>query len=128
MGKRERSRILEKQANAEGAGVHLKRAFGFQKFRQLDPFSSWTTSFQQSGGIPRPAFPGIPIGGSRRSPTFSRKGGARRQHGEQGDYLSGMCRDDRRNGSSHQEIAQGVCRGADVGLPALGQSSGVPDR
>jgi len=65
-------RIIKAKPALEGAGVHLRRAFGFGNTSDFDPFSFSTTSATTFRRTTWPAFRGIPTGVSRRSPTSLR--------------------------------------------------------
>jgi len=63
-------RIIEAKPTLEGAGVHLRRAFGFGNTSEFDPFlllDDFRMTFQR---IIWPAFPGTRTVASRPSPTF----------------------------------------------------------
>ena len=75
-------RLVKSKPTLEGAGVHLRRAFGFGNTKDFDPFFCWTISATM--------FRRIIWQVSLASPSWDRDdhlcaggdGGARRQHGE----------------------------------------------
>ena len=62
-------RILKSRPTMEGAGVKLRRAFGFGDPGEHDPFLLLDDFRNDRPATTRPAFPGTPIAASRRSPT-----------------------------------------------------------
>jgi len=66
-------RIIESKPTIEGAGVKLRRAFGFGDTGEFDPFLLLDASATIARKTTAPDFPGIPTAASRRSPMCSRE-------------------------------------------------------
>ena len=64
-------RIIQAQPAIEGAGVHLRRAFGFGETSDFDPFLLFDDFRTRIPRTISPDFHGIPIAASRPSPTSS---------------------------------------------------------
>ena len=64
-------RLIKSKPTLEGAGVHLRRAFGFGNTSDFDPFFCSTISATTFRRIIWRASRGIPIAASRPSPTSS---------------------------------------------------------
>lgn len=62
-------KILKSRPTIEGAGVHLKRAFGYSQVPEFDPFLMLDDFLPATPMNTWPVFPGTRIGASRRSPT-----------------------------------------------------------
>ncbi len=62
-------RLVRSKPTLEGAGVHLRRAFGFGNTSDFDPFLLLTTSATTFRRIISPASRGILIAELRPSPT-----------------------------------------------------------
>ena len=74
-------RLIKAKPTIEGAGVRLRRAFGFGDTTEFDPFLL-LDDFRNNG--PRttsPGFHGTRTAASRPSPTSRRQRGSRRQPG-----------------------------------------------
>ena len=65
-------RLIKSKPTLEGAGVHLRRAFGFGNTSEFDPFLLLDDFRNDTRRITSPASPGIRIAASRPSPTSSR--------------------------------------------------------
>ena len=61
--------IIQSQPTIEGAGVKLRRAFGFGNTGDFDPFLLLDDFRNEHPGTISQAFPGIPTGASKPSPT-----------------------------------------------------------
>ena len=61
--------MIRTQPTLEGAGVKLQRAFGFGKTKEFDPFLLLDDFRNEHPEDYLAGFPGIRIGGSRRSRT-----------------------------------------------------------
>ena len=66
-------RIIESQPTMEGAGVHLRRAFGFGETEAFDPFLLLDDFAMRFPRITSLGFHGTRTGGLRRSPMFWRE-------------------------------------------------------
>ena len=67
------ARVLESKPTMEGAGVKLRRAFGFGDTTEFDPFLLFDDfRNERSAGLPCRISRGIRIAASKRSPTCSR--------------------------------------------------------
>jgi hypothetical protein len=64
-------KLSKSKPTLEGAGVHLRRAFGFGNTSDFDPSSSWTISGTMYRKIIWLGFHGTPIGGLKQSLTSS---------------------------------------------------------
>ena len=62
-------RVAQSQPTLEGAGVHLRRAFGFGTTSEFDPFLLLDDFRNDRPATISRASRGIRIAGSRRSPT-----------------------------------------------------------
>jgi len=82
-------RILQAQPTMEGAGVRLRRAFGFGDTKEFDPFLLFDDFRNENPEDYLAGFPGTPIGESKPSPTSSRDGQPRRQPRKQGRARGG---------------------------------------
>jgi len=127
MGRIRRIRgIWKSKATIEGAGVHLKRAFGFHEVPQLDPFLL-LDDFHSSN--PNDYVKGFPWHPHRGMETITYV-----LHGEveHGDSMgnSGVIRSGdvqwmtAGSGIIHQEMPRGEKDGSMWGLPTMGQSPG----
>jgi len=65
----------------EGAGVNLKRAFGYYEASQLDPFLLLDDFRSDNPDDYLAGFPGILTGALKQLPICWRQGGTRRQYG-----------------------------------------------
>ena len=65
-------KVFKSKPTIEGAGVHLKRAFGFGETPLFDPFLLLDDFRSDDPRHSCPASRGIPIAASRPSPTCSR--------------------------------------------------------
>jgi hypothetical protein len=63
-------KVWKSTPTIEGAGVHLKRAFGNSQVAQLDPFLLLDDFRSENPDHYLKGFPGIPTGASKRSPMF----------------------------------------------------------
>ena len=64
-------RIIQSKPTMEGAGVKLRRAFGFGKTTEFDPFLLFDDFRNDVPTTISPAFRGIRTAASRRSPMCS---------------------------------------------------------
>ena len=62
-------KIIQSKPTMEGAGVHLRRAFGFGDTTEFDPFLLLDDSATTIPMSTKPAFRGIRTAASRRSLT-----------------------------------------------------------
>jgi len=106
-------KVWRSRPTIEGAGVHLKRAFGNQEAPRLDPFLLLDDFRSDDPSKYLPGFPGTRTAGSRRSPTFSRGTWSTGQHGKPGRHHRGRRPVDDRAaaGIVHQEMPRGDARG-----------------
>ena len=72
MTTRKIDRILKSRPTIEGAGVHLKRAFGYSQVPQFDPFLMLDDFHTSNPEEYLAGFPWHPTGGSKPSPMFLR--------------------------------------------------------
>ncbi len=61
-------RLIKSKPTLEGAGVHLRRAFGFGNTTEFDPFLLLDDFRNDVPRTTSPASPGIPIAASKPSP------------------------------------------------------------
>ncbi len=116
-------KVLIGQPTLEGAGVHLRRGFGFREVPMFDPFLMFD-DFRQDD--PDKYLPGIPLAPPPRHRDDHlhdpRQRRARRQHGQQRRHRPGRRPvDDGRQRHHPPGDAQGRGRRPDGRLPALGQ-------
>ena len=64
--------IVQSKPTLEGAGVRLRRAFGFGETSEFDPFLLFDDFRSDNPADSSPAFRGIRTAASRPSPTCSR--------------------------------------------------------
>ena len=62
-------RVIKSKPTMEGAGVHLRRAFGFGNTKDFDPFLLLDDFRNDIPADYLAGFPGIPTAASRRSLT-----------------------------------------------------------
>jgi quercetin 2,3-dioxygenase len=115
--------IIETKPTIEGAGVKLQRAFGFrqdQGVRSVPVAGRFPQ--RESGGLPGR----ISVASAPRHRDHhlraGRRGGARRQPGQQGPHDAGDVQwMTAGSGILHQEMPQGRCAGPHARVPVVGQ-------
>jgi hypothetical protein len=120
--------ILKSQPTIEGAGVHLRRAFGFDEVPLLDPFLM-LDDFR--GGQPEQYVKGFPWHPHRGIETITYMLHGEVEHGDslgnQGLIHPGDVQwMTAGSGIIHQEMPRGDAGGRMGGLSALGQSARDP--
>jgi redox-sensitive bicupin YhaK (pirin superfamily) len=117
-------RILESKPTMEGAGVKLRRAFGFGDTSEFDPFLLFDDFRNDHPQDYRAGFPWHPHRGHRDHHLRVGGGGEpRRQLGKQGKARRWRrAVDDRRQRHPSSGDVAGRSPGQDARLPALGQS------
>ena len=127
MATRPVKRLVKAKPTLEGAGVHLHRAFGFGATSDYDPFLLLDDfRNERPGGLPGR----LPVASAPRHRDDHVRprghGGARRQHGEQGQHRRRRHPvDDRRPRDHPPGDAEGGRRRAHARLPALGEPAVV---
>ena len=121
---REVVEVLHSRPTIEGAGVHLKRAFGFTEVHRFDPFLL-LDDFHTSD--PRTVSAGLPLAPAPRHRDHhlhaGGRGGARRQHGQPRRHRAGRrAVDDRRQRDHPPGDAQGRGRRAGCGASSSGRT------
>ena len=105
-------RVYQSRPTMEGAGVRLRRAFGFGDTSDFDPFLMMDDFRGDNPRIIRPASPGIPIAASRRSPMCWQAGRARRQPRQSRNLSAGDVQwMTAGSGIIHQEMPTGDAKG-----------------
>ena len=86
-------KVLKAKPTLEGAGVHLKRVFGFSEVPQFDPFLLLDDFRSDNPGALSQGVSLAPAPGHRDHHLCAqRRCGARRQHGQPGRHrLRAMC-------------------------------------
>ena len=83
-------KVWKSKPTIEGAGVHLKRAFGYYQVPQLDPFLLLDDFRSDNPDHYLKGFPWHPHRGIETiTYVLARRGGAWRQHGKQRAHLFG---------------------------------------
>jgi len=129
MGKtRKIKKILKSKPTIEGAGVHLKRAFGFYQVPLLDPFLLLDDFHSNDPEDYIRGFPWHPHRGIETiTYVLTRQGGTWGQYGKQGDDFLWRCpMDDGRQRDYSPGNAKRAEGWIDVGLPTLGKSPRFP--
>ena len=122
-------RLIKSKPTLEGAGVHLRRAFGFGNTSDFDPFLL-LDDFRND--VPEDYLAGFPWHPHRGIETdhlrARRDRGAWRQHGQPRRHRRRRrAMDDRRQRHHPPGDAQGRPRRPDARLPVVGQSAGVAE-
>ncbi|HJX16277.1 MAG TPA: pirin family protein [Candidatus Deferrimicrobiaceae bacterium] len=121
-------KVWRAKPTIEGAGVHLKRVFGYQEVPQLDPFLLLDDFRSEDPSKYLPGFPWHPHRGIETI-TYVLRGDV--EHGDslgnKGDITSGDVQwMTAGSGIIHQEMPKGDVKGRMGGGPAMGQSSRFP--
>ena len=123
-------KVLISQPTLEGAGVHLRRGFGFREVPSFDPFLMFDDFRQDDPAKFLPGFPWHPHRGIETI-TYMLRGTV--EHGDSMGNSGVIGPGDVQwmtagSGIIHQEMPKGAKDGRMGGLPALGQPARPPRR